>query len=151
MPSYLYKSKLVDQPVVVLNTAFVNGDEMNCQPSSLFSLFHDSVFLRDILNVAVISLFWNNSAPSFMTRVPFLVILPVTVSLAFSLRVRVLPLAISILVRVIASLISTSAAIITTIPNGAELTIKEEVNGWYKVTYASAIGWVSKDYVVLNP
>lgn len=46
---------------------------------------------------------------------------------------------------------STSAAIITTIPNGAELTIKEEVNGWYKVTYASAIGWVSADYVVLNP
>lgn len=45
---------------------------------------------------------------------------------------------------------STSAAIITTIPNGAELTIKEEVNGWYKVTYASAIGWVSADYVVLN-
>ena len=42
---------------------------------------------------------------------------------------------------------NTSADIITQIPNGTEITIKEEANGWYKVTYASATGWVSADFV----
>lgn len=46
---------------------------------------------------------------------------------------------------------NSSAQIITTIPNGTEVTIKEEVTGWYKVTYASATGWVSAAYVVINP
>ena len=46
---------------------------------------------------------------------------------------------------------SSSATIITTIPNGTEVVIKDEVSGWYKVTYASATGWVSSAYVTLNP
>ena len=42
---------------------------------------------------------------------------------------------------------SETADIITQIPNGTEITIKEEKSGWYKVTYASATGWVSATYV----
>lgn len=42
---------------------------------------------------------------------------------------------------------NSNAEIITRIPNGTEITIKEEVSGWYKVTYASATGWISADYV----
>lgn len=42
---------------------------------------------------------------------------------------------------------NSSAEIITRIPNGTEITIKEEKTGWYKVTYASATGWVSSAYV----
>lgn len=42
---------------------------------------------------------------------------------------------------------NATADVITTIPNGTEIEIKEEVNGWYKVTYASATGWVSAAYV----
>lgn len=45
---------------------------------------------------------------------------------------------------------STSAQIITTIPKGATITIKDSIEGWYKVTYASATGWVSSKYVTLD-
>lgn len=45
---------------------------------------------------------------------------------------------------------STSAEIITTIPKGETITIKDSTEGWYKVTYASATGWISADYVSLN-
>ncbi len=45
---------------------------------------------------------------------------------------------------------NTSAAIITTIPKGTTVTIKDTKDGWYKVTYASATGWVSSDYVKLD-
>lgn len=45
---------------------------------------------------------------------------------------------------------STSAEVITTIPKGTTVTIKESTNGWYKVTYASATGWISADYVKLD-
>ena len=45
---------------------------------------------------------------------------------------------------------NTSAKIITTIPEGTTITIKESTSGWYKVTYASATGWVSSDYVKLD-
>lgn len=45
---------------------------------------------------------------------------------------------------------SSSAKIITTIPGGTTVTIKEATAGWYKVTYASATGWVSADYVKLD-
>lgn len=45
---------------------------------------------------------------------------------------------------------STSAEIITTIPKGETITIKDSTNGWYKVTYASATGWISADYVKLD-
>lgn len=42
---------------------------------------------------------------------------------------------------------NSTAEIISQIPNGTEITIKDEVKGWYKVTYASATGWVSADFV----
>ena len=49
---------------------------------------------------------------------------------------------------------SSSANIITTIPNGTIITNKDVASGsngeWYKVTYASATGWVSANYVILN-
>ena len=45
---------------------------------------------------------------------------------------------------------STSAQIITTIPKDATITIKDSIEGWYKVTYASATGWVSSKYVTLD-
>lgn len=45
---------------------------------------------------------------------------------------------------------SASAKVITTIPGGTTVTIKEATSGWYKVTYASATGWVSADYVKLD-
>ena len=45
---------------------------------------------------------------------------------------------------------STSAEIIMTIPKGTVVTIKETSNGWFKVTYASATGWVSADYVKID-
>ena len=45
---------------------------------------------------------------------------------------------------------STSAEIITTIPKGTKVTIKDSTNGWYKVTYAAATGWVSADYVKID-
>ena len=49
---------------------------------------------------------------------------------------------------------NSTANIITTIPNGTEITIKDVASGsngeWYKVTYASATGWVSAAYVVVN-
>ena len=42
---------------------------------------------------------------------------------------------------------STSATVLTVIPNGTELEILESNNGWYKVTYNKATGWVSAQYV----
>lgn len=49
---------------------------------------------------------------------------------------------------------NSTATIITRIPDGTEITIKDVASGsngeWYKVTYASATGWVSAAYVVLN-
>ena len=45
---------------------------------------------------------------------------------------------------------STSSEVIATIPKGTTVTIKESSNGWYKVTYASATGWISADYVKLD-
>ena len=45
---------------------------------------------------------------------------------------------------------STSAEVIATIPKGTIVTIKDSANGWYKVTYASATGWISADYVKLD-
>ena len=43
---------------------------------------------------------------------------------------------------------SATADIITTIPDKTIITIQDEKNGWYKVTYASATGWVKADYVI---
>ena len=42
---------------------------------------------------------------------------------------------------------STTGAVIAQIPNGTTITVTESVPGWAKVTYASATGWVSTDYI----
>lgn len=44
-----------------------------------------------------------------------------------------------------------TAAILAKIPNGTAITVTESVPGWAKVTYNSATGWVSADYIEKAP
>lgn len=45
---------------------------------------------------------------------------------------------------------SLSAPIIGSAPNGAQLSVYGQYNGWYAVKYMDDMGYVSSDYIVLN-
>lgn len=46
---------------------------------------------------------------------------------------------------------NTSASVLTQIPNGATVSVSETASGWAKVTYNGNIGYVSLDYLALQP
>jgi N-acetylmuramoyl-L-alanine amidase len=45
---------------------------------------------------------------------------------------------------------ATTARILTTIPQNALVTVTNEQNGWYKVTYQGTTGWIYADYVTVQ-
>ena len=45
---------------------------------------------------------------------------------------------------------TTESGILGQVPNGEELVVKEEVEGWVKVSIEEGEGWVSIDYVILH-
>lgn len=45
---------------------------------------------------------------------------------------------------------SQDSGVVGQIPDGTELIVEEEIDGWYKVSYEGKEGWVSKEYTVLK-